>query len=158
MSSPVVRATILEMTPEARYDGTTYTQTVRVECGDGTQINLFDGTVPVVSSDDIDTERELTIMAHVEEVLENEANRTSIATTEDGGCIFRGVVSGLDFGTESVDEELEYDELVVLDIGIGKILVNLDGYLRTRIEDGTVERGSHVGIRSNQSTLFRMER
>lgn len=128
----MIEAEITDIDPDARYQGTVYSQTVVADI-DGVIVDLFDGTVPVADKDLLGERVELQITAQ-----------------PDGleGC------SATDRGIEKRNEmydvvgtatELSESQLVV-DVGVGTVEIATTSTVAEWIESHDIEPDSLIRI------------
>ncbi len=68
----MIECKIIEIEPEAQYGETVYTQTVVVKLNNGDELNVFDGTVPVLSSDQIGDQVQLKVVARANSISQSD--------------------------------------------------------------------------------------
>lgn len=142
-----VTGTIERIIPGASYQGTTYDQTIEVSLPDGTDIEIFDKTVPITSEEIVGDSRELILLALTNSGVEKIEERHGIVADADTtNCTISGEVIDLSVDDRWHLENHCYQDLLLLDIGYGTLLVERNQELRGLIESGELEIGDYLQV------------
>lgn len=130
---------IVDMRPNAEYQGTTYTQVVRIEFADGTRASLFDDdllcTPAMVGRDGTVVLRMLVDMLEKSTIAEQRIyTEPALPLLEVNGRIDAIIVPD-----DPGDAERGYD--AVVDFGVGKVIIEIDKrYFRLQLKEGNYVR------------------
>lgn len=140
---------IKEISPDAKYQDTVYTQTVTVDL-DGTRIELFDGTTTVATDDHIDEIVELQIT--VQPINLEPSSCTNLGITEDDS---KYKISGLVQEMGGLDNNPQSP--LIIDIGLGTIEVETNQAVIEWVEEKQIERGTTVAVLASRLDLKNVE-
>jgi hypothetical protein len=152
IDSPELLIEVIGIEPEAVYKKTVYDQTVIAHLQDGTEIELFDKTMPTIEKDMIgDT---VNICVHIQPA-------TSVTKIED---ISIGINSSTDSSSkwnyDFVGRILDIDldsRSVLFDIGIGTIsIIYYDNEVGRLIESDEITVGYHLYISNCREDIIRV--
>lgn len=150
--SPELLIEVIGIEPEAVYKKTVYDQTVIARLQDGTEIELFDKTMPAIEKDMIgDT---VNICVHIQPA-------TGVTKVEDTAI---GINSSADSSSkwnyDYVGRILDIDSdsrSVLFDIGIGAIsIIYYNNEVRRLVESDEITVGDHLYISNCRADLIRI--
>lgn len=97
----MITGKIIAIKPEAQYQGDVFTQSVLVRISEDTEIELFDGTVPIASDDLVNEETEIHITAHPKSVEVIDETTPKISRSGDGTHRIVGTVKEMSRGDDN---------------------------------------------------------
>lgn len=154
--NPKTQSKILDVRTETEYQDTIYEQTVEIEI-EGTKLTLFDGS-NTIAEESVGRTCDLTILAYprsngVNKIAESEKKIVKPEKQiSKWSYDFYGQIAATD--VEDVWSREPYNNLVVLDVGVGCILLPLDGV--QGIDKGGIDKGDFLLVRSSSTNLVAM--
>lgn len=111
----MIKCKIIDIIPEAQYQGTIYTQTILCELVNGKKISVFDSAAPIITNDMIGKQFNLELLTNVSDFVLGPVDTKGVTCLGGDNLEYRGDIIEMDFVGDAAYETFR------IDIGIGTI-------------------------------------